>query len=295
MLSRRTFLAATAAAGLVAPSRLSARQPAVGRNPVCVFTKPFNSLTHEQLASQVAPLGFDGIEAPVRSGGHIEPEAVPEQLPELVQALAARNLEITVLTSDINDPADPLTEKVLTTASRLGIRYYRMKYFRYDENQSITQQIDQYRGRLKDLAAMNRQLNITALYQNHAGRNYFGAAVWDLYRALENIDPRHVGMAYDIRHATVESGTAWPIGFRLVRPHIQVVYVKDFVWGEQKPTNVPLGQGRVDAKFFEMLRSTGFNGPISLHEEYLDHRRPELVPQHWQAIAADFRTLKSWL
>ena len=71
--------------------------------------------------------------------------------------------------------------------------------------------------------------------------------------------------------------------------------MKDFIWGEAKPTNVPLGKGRVDSKFFQMLAKTNFRGPISLHEEYLDHRKPELVPEHWGAIKGDFQTLKSWL
>ena len=61
--------------------------------------------------------------------------------------------------------------------------------------------------------------------------------------------------------------------------------MKDFVWGEgPRPQNVPLGKGRVDANFFRMLADTNFAGPISLHEEYLDHRKPELVPDHLAAI-----------
>ncbi len=170
-----------------------------------------------------------------------------------------------------------------------------MQYFKYDESKSITKQIDEWRMKMKDLAALNKQLGITAVYQNHAGRNYFGAPIWDLHRGLDGIDPKQVGVAYDIRHATVEAGMSWPIGFHLIRPHIQVVYVKDFTWGKTRPTNVPLGDGRVDSKFFRMLARTDFRGPISLHEEYIDHRKPELVPEHWEAIRKDLKTLKSWV
>ena len=59
--------------------------------------------------------------------------------------------------------------------------------------------------------------------------------------------------------------------------------------------NVPLGEGNVNPRFFRMLADSGFTGPISLHEEYLDHRPPELVPQHLAAIEHDFATLKAWL
>ncbi|APZ96939.1 Xylose isomerase-like TIM barrel [Fuerstiella marisgermanici] len=295
MPTRRTFLAASAAAAF-ASSKLAADESSAAKaNQICVFTKPFNSLTFDELATQTANIGFNGIEAPIRPGGHIEPEAVPDKLPQLVAALEKQNQKLTVLTSNINDPSDPLSEAVLRTAAKLGIRYYRMQYFKYDESKSITKQIDEWRMKMKDLAALNKQLGITAVYQNHAGRNYFGAPIWDLHRGLDGIDPTQVGVAYDIRHATVEAGMSWPIGFHLIRPHIQVVYVKDFTWGEARPTNVPLGDGRVDSKFFRMLARTDFRGPVSLHEEYIDHRKPELVPEHWEAIRKDLKTLKSWL
>ena len=172
-----------------------------------------------------------------------------------------------------------------------------MKYFKYKSGKSITQQIDNWRSQLKDLSAMNKEIGIMGLYQNHAGKDTFGAPIWDLHRALDGIDSTEIGVAYDIRHATAEGGMSWPLGFRLILPHIQTVYVKDFIWDddEVKPKNVPLGQGRIDKKFFRMLADANFSGPISLHEEYLDHRKPELVPQHWDAIAEDLKTLKSWL
>ena len=236
MPNRRTFLNASvaASASLLSGSVFAAEPRAsASLNPLCVFTKPFNSLTADQLASRTADLGFQGIEAPIRAGGHIKPEAVTDQLPAFVAALQKHDQQLLIMTSDINDAADALSQTVLKTAASLGIRYYRMKYFRYDEAKPIMDQIKNWRSQLKDLAALNRELGITGVYQNHAGRGYFGASIWDLHRALEGIDPAEVGVAYDIRHAAVEGGTTWPIGFQLIRPHVQVVYVKDFDWGRQ--------------------------------------------------------------
>ena len=295
--NRRQFLSTTLAATALmhAQSAFAQSDDKAKKNSVCVFTKPFQSLTYDELADHIAELGFDGIEAPIRKGGHIEPDAVPDELPRMVEALAKRNLKITVLTSSINDPNDPLTESVLKTACGLGIRHYRMAYFKYADNQSISDQLNQWKAVCHDLAAMNREIGISAVYQNHAGRNYFGAALWDLQRVLSDIDPEHIGVAYDIRHATVEGGMNWPVTFRMIRPHVTVVYVKDFHWVGREVENVPLGKGHIDPKFFRMLADSQFDGPISLHEEYLDHRKPELVPQHLDAIRKDYATLKSWL
>tara|TARA_R110002072_G_scaffold303140_1_gene495547 strand:+ start:14120 stop:15028 length:909 start_codon:yes stop_codon:yes gene_type:complete len=296
-IPRRNFLLA-AGCGLASTGVLSSRIDAAdasAKNSICVFTKPFNSLTFDELADRIAELGFDGVEAPIRDGGHIEPAAVADELPRLVEALKKRKLELTVMTSDINDPDDPLTEKVLTTASELGVRRYRMKYFKYDFNQPILKQLDEWRPRFKDLAAMNRQFGVTALYQNHAGRNYLGASLWDIRRILDGIAVNEIGVAYDIRHASVEAGMSWPVTYHMIRPHIETVYVKDFVWDGAKPKNVPLGEGNVSADFFQMLNKSGFNGPVSLHEEYLDHRKPELVPAHLAAIRDDLTTLRKLL
>lgn len=295
---RRDFLVAAgcslASASFAGTTAIAADSPS--KNSICVFTKPFNSLTFDELADRIAELGFDGIEAPIRKGGHIEPEAVPDELPKLVEALRKRNLEITVMTSDINDPNDPLTEKVLKTASKLGIRRYRMKYFKYDFDKPILKQINKWRPQIEDLAALNRDLKVTALYQNHAGRNYLGAPLWDLSKLLQGISVDEIGVAYDIRHATAEGGMSWPVTYHMIRPHIDTVYVKDFVWNDGvRPVNVPLGEGRIDDDFFKLLRKSGFNGPISLHEEYLDHRKPELVPDHLSAIKRDFAVLKKML
>lgn len=296
--TRREFLGAIAgglaAAGLSHTSQAADEGPASKRrNPICVFTKPFNSLSFDELAERIAEMGFDGIEAPIRPGGHIEPEAAPDELPKLVEALKKRGLEITVLTSNVNDPNDPVNERVLRTAASLGVRRYRMRYFKYDIKQPILQQLDSWRPQIRELAALNAELGITAVYQNHAGRNYCGAALWDLQRLLDRIPASQVGVAFDIRHATVEGTMSWPVTFHMLRPHIDTVYVKDFRWNGVKPVNVPLGEGNISPEFFKLLTASNFTGPISLHEEYLDHRKPELVPEHLAAIKRDFETLQS--
>ena len=175
-IHRRNFLIA-AGGSLVStclPGTATVAAESPVKNSICVFTKPFQSLTYDELADQIAELGFDGVEVPIRDGGHIEPAAVPDELPKMVDALKKRNLDLTIMTSSINDPNDPLTEKILKTASELGVRRYRMKYLKYDFNKPILEQLDEWRPRVKDLAAMNKQFGVTAVYQNHAGRNYLG-------------------------------------------------------------------------------------------------------------------------
>lgn len=289
-----------ASAATLAASPTLFHQRAMGakpdrKHPICVFTKPFNSLSFDELADRIAELGFDGIEAPIRRGGHIEPEQVADRLPELVEALQQRDLKISVMTSDINDPDDPLTEKVLRTAATLGIERYRMKYVHYDLREPVSKQIATWNAQFRALAALNHDIGIRGLYQNHAGAKNMGAAIWDLAQVLDGIPVADIAVAYDIRHAMVEGSQSWPVTFQVIQPHIDTVYVKDYDWNDQRLTNVPLGEGFVNKSFFQLLEDTEFAGPISLHEEYLDHRRPELVPEHLAAIKKDMKQLQRWL
>ena len=297
-IDRRKFLAtgaAVAAAASLVPSMAVADDKMKTKHKICVFTKPFNSLSFDALADKIAELGFDGIEAPIRKGGHIETEAIADELPKLVEALKKRNLEITLAASDINDPDDPITTKFLRTLATVGVKRYRMKYFHYDFDLPVADQWAEWNPRFKQLAAMNHEYGIQGLYQNHSGGKYFGASVWDLLKVLDGVDPSDLGVAYDIRHATVEAANSWPVSFEMIQPHMEMVYVKDFNWIDGKVRNVPLGEGLVQKKFFELLAETGFEGPISLHEEYLSHKDPNLVPEHWAAIKKDFAALNGML
>jgi sugar phosphate isomerase/epimerase len=146
--------------------------------------KFLQELPAEKLAATIAQLGFDGIEATVRNQGQVLPERVEDDLPPLVEALRKHNLEVTVMTSNVDRADNPVHEKVLRTASGLGVKRYRMGYFKYDLSKPVLPQLNQFKPILKDLAALNRELGMQAVYQNHAGTNYVGAGLWDLRRLL---------------------------------------------------------------------------------------------------------------
>ncbi|MCH7728102.1 MAG: TIM barrel protein [Planctomycetes bacterium] len=299
--SRRVFLKSAVALG----SGLMMSKFAIGQesrkekgvvNEICCFEKPVQWMEFEQLADTLAEAGYDGIEATVRDGGHVLPERVEEDLPKLVDALKKRNLKVQVMASSINDANHPLTEKVLKTAAGLGVERYRLKYFKYAVNKPLPDQVKQISAKLAELASLNAEIGIQGVYQNHSGRDYFGAPVWDLHSALQGINPKHLGVAFDIRHATVEGGTCWPLHFQLVRPHLGIVYAKDFTWDGRRAKNVPLGQGQVDPKFFDLLKQSKYRGPISVHVEYHHAKDTEQNPQPViDDIRRDRQTLVGWL
>ena len=290
-INRRKFITATATAIAITPATAKAS----ARNPVCIFSKPFQSLSYDDLADLIAELGFDGIEGTIRPGGHITPEQVPDELPKMVEALRKRKLELTIMASGINNADDKLNIQQLQVAARLGVKCYRMGYYKYDLKKPVRQQLDELRPTLKDLVALNKELGMQAIYQNHSGSNYVGAPLWDLHELFKEHNPKHVAVGLDMAHVTAEGTRSWPIQANLVRAQIGALYVKSFRWENNKRKNCPLDEGIVDAKYPRQLIKSGFTGPINLHEEYINHRDPKLVPQHVEAIRKDVTTLKGWL
>ena len=296
--TRREFLGRTAAVGAaLAAANLLPAQGAVARKgfPIIAFSKPFQDLSFDDTADVVTEVGWDGIECPVRSKGQIEPERAPDELPKLVEALKKRGKELTIITTGIHNVSEPHTEKVLRTASKLGIKRYRLAFWKYAKDKPIPDQLREIQAELRDLAAMNKELGLQAGFQNHSGRDMVGAPVWDVYSIIKDLDPRLMGVCFDIGHATLEGGYSWPIEARLMEPYFTAVFVKDYLWQKTdkgwKAKWVMLGEGMVDKSFFKWLKTTSYQGPISQHHEYDHGKGREMIAK----MQKDLKVLKEWL
>jgi sugar phosphate isomerase/epimerase len=301
MTTRRHFLhtaALAAASSALAPVAAFAA-PAARKNKLCAFTKHLQGLSFDQIADIAAEVGLDGIEAPIRPGGHVEPERITDDLPKLAEALKKRGLEITIMTSGINQVSkEQNTEQVLRTAKALGIERYRMLYFKYDLTKPILPQIDEWRPMIKDLVQMSTEIGIQPLVQNHSGKDYFAAPIWDAFSIMKDYAPKNFGFAFDIYHATVEGGLSWPLEMALIGEHLQCAYFKDVKWiGPGKAEGVPLGTGQASPDFAKNLIKRQFAGPISLHTEYMvgQTKNPDFVKESLAAYKRDLVVLKEWM
>jgi sugar phosphate isomerase/epimerase len=307
-ITRRGWIAG-AAAGLSQGNRVRAAD-AGGGVSICAFSKHFQWTEMPEAIRIIAALGYAGVDLTVRDRGHVSPERVEEDLPRAVEIIRKAGLTVPMITSDIRDTQSPHAEAIIKTMVALGIRRYRWGGFRYDEKQNIPDQLAEYKPQVRDLAAMNKQYGVCAMYHTHSGIGQVGASFWDLYLLLKDFDPDAVSVNYDIGHATVEGGFGgWINSTRLLLPYTRGVAVKDFLWrrndkGEWRPAWCPLGKGMVDFKrYFAMLKAGGFSGPIQLHMEYhelggADSGRSELTIPKEQALALmreDIGTLKRML
>ena len=121
-MRRRDFLRNSIfAAGAVSASDLFAQNSR--SNPeIALFTKPFQHLSYKDFSNVIAEIGASGVELPLRPKGHIEPQAVEEELPKMVDELKKNELKVSILASGINSVDSPNAEKILKVAKALGIK-----------------------------------------------------------------------------------------------------------------------------------------------------------------------------
>jgi sugar phosphate isomerase/epimerase len=286
-----SMLAAAAAAVAVPPVHAT---PGRGARKVHLFSKHLQWLDYGPMAETAAGIGFDGIDLTVRPKGHVLPENVERDLPRAVAAIREAGLVADRITIAATDPDDPLTLKILETAASLDIGIYRMGWLKYDRDRPIPEQLDAYRAQMEKLALLNERLGIHGAYQNHVGTGV-GSPVWDAWLLVKDLDPRWLGIRYDVRHAMAEGIRSWEVGLQLVAPHVRSLDIKDFEWikkdGEWTVESVPLGEGAVRFPYyFELLEKWKVEADMTLHLEYplggADKGRSELTIPPAEVTAA---------
>jgi sugar phosphate isomerase/epimerase len=242
------------------------------RLKISVFSKHLQFLNYSDMAEAVAGMGFDGIDLTVRPDGHVSPERVESDLPKAVEAMRKVGLAPLMMVTAVHDADNNTDKKVLEIAAELGFQYYRMNWFAYPEGKSMPESLQSFTQKIKDLSLLNKKLQLTGCYQNHSG-SLVGAVIWELWELLKEADKQHMGVQYDIHHATVDGGLSWQNGLRLIEPQIKTIAIKDFKWenknGAWVVQDTPIGQGMVDFKtYFRLLKQYKVNVPVSLHFEY---------------------------
>jgi sugar phosphate isomerase/epimerase len=302
-LCRREFLARAALTSAAATLWAGGALPsgAAGRFalPVTVFSKVYQELklSFEDSAAVTAEAGLDGVDCAVRPGGEVLPERATEDLPRYAEALRQRNVQMLLLTTAIQSPSTPNTEDILRAAKKLGLRYYRLGVWYHQAGVSENKLVGEIKAQLKDLAALNKEVGLCAVFQNHSpgGRKYAGGDLGELYQIVKDFNPEQVGVAYDIGHALIVHGDDWGRHFDQLKPHLKVAYVKD---PSRAGRFVPFGEGEVGrTDYFKRLRAMGYNAPVSMHIEFKwmvpdkSQNRTALV----KALQNSVRVVRGWI
>lgn len=239
----------------------------------CMFSKHLQELSFPEMGAALRRIGIDAVDLTVRPGGHVEPAEAADRLPLAVEQLRRAGVTVAMITTSITAADDPLTRSTLKTAAALGIRYYKLGYYHYDGFGRLEGQLAEVKARLRDLAALSKELGICGGFHNHSGR-FIGACLPHVAHLLDGIDPGSLCAYFDVGHATIEGmAQGWLQGFDEIAPRVRMLALKDLAVdyaAEDRIATVPMGTGPVDWKgFAAALRGiAGRIGPVSFHGEY---------------------------
>ncbi|UCC69017.1 MAG: sugar phosphate isomerase/epimerase, partial [Armatimonadota bacterium] len=238
-----------------------------------------------QLADTIEGLGFGGFDLAVRPGYPINPENVATALPEAAKEWAARGLTIGLVTTnfDFVDPGKPEVEPLLGACAEVGCRRIKLGYWVY-QGEPYWEGVDRIRKALGGFERLCRKHDVCVAVHTHSGP-YYGSNCAGAMHLVRDFDPRYVGVYIDPGHLSID-GEDLPMAISMVREHLVLVAAKSLAWfrSEEKGAVkwehrlVPMREGLVDwLEVLELLGSVNYEGPISLHSEYEDLSREELL------------------
>ena len=216
--------------------------------------------TADEVAEAAIEMGFDGVDLTVRPyPGHVDPEKVAQDLSPFVNTIRKHGLQVVTITCPITDADSPNAERILETASSLGITHYWWGTFRYEQGKPVMDQLEALKPRVAKLAALNAKYKMKAMYHTYSGAGTVGAAVWDFLHVLRNFDPAHVSFHYDIGHMTNAGGNGtWALNLRAAGPYIGGVSAKDSVMERNLEVN---GGGPYTPEMAAAAANSGGRGP----------------------------------
>jgi len=266
-----------------------------------MFTKELKrsgNLDLDEAGDLLVDVGFEGADLTVREGGYVHPDEVETRLPEAVELLESKGLEVPMITTRVTDD-DERAEAALRTASECGIDHLKLGYWNYEGFGHFRAGLDEFRRDLDRVYRLSREYPVTPSVHVHSGDHITGSpmAIWD---ALHGFDPDLLGAYLDPGHMTLEGGrSGWKMGMDALSEYSNIVAVKNFAWVREETggdvewrwEKTSLEDGIVPyPEVVEYLDAMEFDGPISLHSEYTDRSFDELVEQT-RADLAYFRGL----
>ncbi len=276
-MTRKSFLGLALGAGRSwsqgSPAAAQPEKSAGGGPKLAVFSKHLQWLDIAAAADFAREAGFDAMDLTVRPGGHVEPQSAKTGLPRAAELIRERGLELAMITTAIQRADAPETGTILDACRACGVRYYRWGGWKYDRARKMSWQLDEFRAEARKLAIESERRGLCGIYHTHSGRSDFGASIWDILAVLEGLPAEHLGLNFDIGHATIEGGLGgWINSTVRSGPYLRGIAIKDFIWarnarGQWLPQWTPIGEGMVRLVEFLQLTPT-FGGPIQIHFEY---------------------------
>jgi L-ribulose-5-phosphate 3-epimerase len=228
--------------GVLTPSPTAV---AGGKPLLTLYSISLQWADYDEAAETAAMAGWPAIGWTVRNGGHVTPENVVRDLPKAVAAAKKAGLQTPIIITPVRDAETPFAEAYLDTMSKLGLRYYQAPPLgQYDYSKDLQPQLDIWKSKIENLAKLNEKYGTTAVFHVEGGAGNIGGGAWDLWLLIRDFDTKHIGMDFDLGHATFKGGPGVWESIRFMHKNVLSIASKDIRWA--KKTDTPQGPRRSD-------------------------------------------------
>jgi sugar phosphate isomerase/epimerase len=262
LLSRRQFLATTAAAATASLVSRAHAAPAPSRWTVGCFNRPWTKWSYDQTLDGIKEAGYavTGLLTPIPGQGEVftNSNATPEYLAALKAKIAARGLKVNMGALRIKNGV-PLADAIADTRKQIeNIRYVGGEFaltFGVDKPEHYAQ----YFKVMADAAAFAQERGVKLVLKPHGGGS---GASDEIRNALKAVAHPNFKVWYDAGNIIYYTGKDPVAELASIAEHVTGFCAKDCA-AQKSDVMIQFGTGKVDfAGVFRKLKSAGFNGPI---------------------------------
>jgi sugar phosphate isomerase/epimerase len=180
-----------------------------------VFTKPWPSLTADELGKKVAALGFEAVELPVRDGFQVAPTRVGQDLPAFARALADQGVSIASVASTTDEAVFAACAEVGVPIIRIMLPVGPAGYLAAERD---------IHGQLENTLPLCERYAVRLGIQPHHGA-YISDAT-GLRALIERFPGEYVGAVWDAAHDAL-AGQRPEYSLELLWSHLAMVNLKN--------------------------------------------------------------------
>lgn len=234
-----------------------------------VFTKPWKTLSSEELADLVLAMGFDGVEFPLRDGYQAQPHDAVKSLPALANVFANRGLKI-------YSAASSLDENIFEACALSGVPMIRIMAGYGAEGYLEGER--RMKTVLDAAVPLCEKYGVKIGVQQHCGKMVNNSM--ELRHLLEGLDKRFIGAVWDAAHSAL-AGENPEQGLEILQEYLFMVNFKAAYYKKSGDTGCGydvyrpyFAEGRecqfpwADAAAY--LKKINYNGVICMPAEYTD-------------------------
>lgn len=254
-----------------------------------LFPKFLKEMDLAQLAEVLKECRFDAVDLLVRDGYWVESENIISGSEKFKKFMLNKGLRVDFATTGYSPDELLKDETPLKVLAHLGIKSFRMAYFKYNEKDDFLSALDKAHLKMLQMEELCAKYEIKAVYQIHHGYNQLIHHSLAALNVVKGLSSRFVGIMPDPGNQFREAHENWRRAILTLGPYVAAIGVKDgkYEYNPEQKNSESKGWTKVFAPCQEgvnnwydivnALYDVNFDGIFNFQPFYHENDSAELV------------------